>query len=186
MAEILEAEGRIDVLVVSAGVHVSGSIELVTEAEFDRVMGINFKGAFFLVQAVIPSMKARGSGCIALIGSDQCLVGKANSAIYGASKGAMGQLTKSLAIDYGPHGIRVNCVCAGTIETPLYHRAVERYCVRSGAVLEEVHKAEGEEQCLGRIGQPGEIAAAVLFLCSPGGGFVTGALLPVDGGYSAK
>ena len=73
-----------------------------------------------------------------------------------------------------------------TVETPLYHRAVERYCIKSGAELDEVHKAEGNLQSLGRIGQPEEIAAAVLFLCSPGSGFITGALLPVDGGYTAK
>jgi len=186
IAEIIETEGRIDVLIASAGIHHSGTVEDVSEDDYDRVMGVNLKGTFFLVQAVIKYMRVRSSGSIVLIGSDQCLVGKSTSAVYGASKGAIGQLTKSLAVDYGKYNIRVNCICSGTVETPLYHKAVEAYCEKTGAAIKDVHTAEAMEQPLERIGQPAQIADVVMFLSSDGAGFMTGSLVPVDGGYTAK
>ena len=102
------------------------------------------------------------------------------------TKHALASLAKTTAIDYAPFNIRSNIVCPGTIETPLYTKAVEAYCARSGADLAEVHQAEASEQPLGRIGQPKEVAAMVAYLASDEAGFVTGAMLPIDGGYTAR
>eukprot|EP00656_Telonema_subtile_P050288 TRINITY_DN6476_c0_g1_i4.p2 TRINITY_DN6476_c0_g1~~TRINITY_DN6476_c0_g1_i4.p2 ORF type:complete len:133 (-),score=17.18 TRINITY_DN6476_c0_g1_i4:210-608(-) len=127
-----------------------------------------------------------GLGSIVLVGSDQCTVGKSRSSLYGASKGAIAQLTRSMALDYAAVGIRVNCACVGTVDTPLYQNAVKAYCARTGAVEAEVHSAEAGEQPLGRVGRPEEVASLVYFLGSNESSFMTGGLIACDGGYTAK
>lgn len=178
-----QRSGQIDFLFSNAGIHLFAGIEDTTDEEFDNVVATNIFGTFFAVQSVLPYMKARQKGSIVLMGSDQSWVGKAQSSVYGLTKGAIGQLTKSTAIDYAPHGIRVNCICPGTIDTPLLHKAVHRYATLNAANESEVLKSLNTIQPLGRIGRPEEIAAVVAFLLSDENSFMTGSLVSADGGY---
>ena len=117
------------------------------------------------------------------MGSDQSFVGKASSAVYGVTKGAIAQLTKSTAIDYAPFNIRVNCICPGTTNTALLHRAVEKFAAKTGVEEHAVYTSLDGVQPMGRIGKPEEIAKSVAFLLSDESSFTTGCLFAVDGGY---
>lgn len=176
--------GTVDVLVSNAGIHFSGTIENTSEEQLERVLSINVKGTYAVIQAVLPGMKTRGKGAIILMASDQALIGKPNSFAYNLSKAALGSMAKTTALDYAAFGIRANAVCPGTIETPLYHQAIDRYCQESGRDPAEVHREEAALQPLGRLGQPDEVAALVMFLASEQAGFITGSLQVIDGGYT--
>jgi 2-keto-3-deoxy-L-fuconate dehydrogenase len=176
----------IDVLVSNAGIHFSGNIENTTEAELDNVFNINVKGAYAAVKAVLPQMKQQGNGAIILMASDQALIAKHNSFAYNLSKAALASIAKTTALDYASFNIRSNAVCPGTIETPLYHQAIDSYCQRSGADKAQAHQEEANLQPLGRLGQPEEVAELVLFLASDKAKFITGSLQVIDGGYTAQ
>ncbi len=180
---VYEKEKRIDYLFANAGVHLFASIEETSYEQLESIVATNILGVFCLLKEVLPIMRAQQSGSVVLMGSDQCFVGKGSSAVYGMTKGAVGQLTKSTAIDYAPYNIRVNCICPGTIETPLLERAVQQFMTKSGLGETEVQTLLDKAQPLGRIGQPIEIARTVRFLLSDDSSFTTGALFPVDGGY---
>ncbi|OEF52304.1 oxidoreductase [Enterovibrio norvegicus] len=183
---LMENEGQLDALVCNAGIHFSSTIENTEEADLDRVLDINVKGAYHAIRACLPVMKVAEKGSIVLLGSDQCTVAKPNSFAYNLSKHAIASMAKTTAIDYAKYNIRANAVCAGTTETPLYHNAINAYCARSGADKEEIHKEEGKLQPLGRIAQPEEIAHLVVFLASDKASFITGSLHAADGGYTAQ
>ncbi|WP_159817858.1 SDR family NAD(P)-dependent oxidoreductase [Colwellia sp. 20A7] len=176
----------IDVLVSNAGIHFSANIEETSEADFDKVLGINVKGAFAAIKAVLPNMKSNNSGAIILMSSDQALIAKHNSFAYNLSKSALASMAKTTALDYAQFNIRANAVCPGTIETPLYHQAIDNYCQKSGADKTEVHREEESLQPLNRLGQPEEVAELVLFLASDKAKFITGSLQVIDGGYTAQ
>lgn len=176
----------VDVLVSNAGIHFSGNIENTNEEEFDRVLNINVKGAYAAVKAVLPSMKSNKAGSIILMASDQALIAKQNSFAYNMSKAALASIAKTTALDYASYNIRSNAVCPGTIETPLYHQAINNYCARSGENKDKIHQEEAELQPLGRLGQPEEVAELVLFLASDKAKFITGSLQVIDGGYTAQ
>jgi NAD(P)-dependent dehydrogenase (short-subunit alcohol dehydrogenase family) len=176
----------IDVLVSNAGIHFSANIENTTEEDFDKVLNINVKGAYAAVKAVLPSMKNSHNGAIILMSSDQALIAKHNSFAYNLSKAALVSIAKTTALDYAAYNIRANAVCPGTIETPLYHQAIDNYCTKSGANKADVHAEEAALQPLNRLGQPDEVAELVLFLASDKAKFITGSLQVIDGGYTAQ
>ncbi|MCL1123830.1 SDR family NAD(P)-dependent oxidoreductase [Shewanella surugensis] len=189
VARIIEAisqTNNIDVLVSNAGIHFSATIENTSESELDKVFGINVKGAFAAIKAVLPNMKANKQGAIVLISSEQALVGKPNSFAYSLTKAALASIAKTTALDYASFNIRANAVCPGTIETPLYHDAIDNYCQKSGANKEDIHREEANLQPLGRLGQPEEVAELVLFLASDKAKFITGSLQVIDGGYTTR
>jgi len=177
---------NIDVLVSNAGIHFSATIENTSEAELDNIFNINVKGAYAAVKSVLPSMKANNNGAIILMASDQALVAKHNSFAYNLSKAALASIAKTTALDYASYNIRSNAVCPGTIETPLYHQAIDKYCASSGANKANTHQEEANLQPLKRLGQPEEVAELVLFLASDKARFITGSLQVIDGGYTAQ
>lgn len=182
----LSENQAIDVLISNAGMHFSANIENTSEAEFDKVFNLNVKGAYAAIKAVLPSMKANNQGVILLISSEQALVAKQNSFAYNLSKTALASMAKTTALDYAKFNIRANAICPGTIETPLYHKAIDSYCEKSGADKQTVHQEEAQLQPLGRLGQPQEVADLALFLASDKASFITGSLQVMDGGYTAQ
>lgn len=183
---IAQEHGGIDALVCNAGIHFSANIENTSEHELLNVFNINVKGAFSAIQASIPYMKAKNKGSVVIVSSDQALIAKGNSCAYNMSKAALASLAKTTAIDYAPYSIRANAVCPGTIETPLYHKAINNYCQRSGADKQQVHQEEAALQPLNRLGKPEEVAELVAFLVSDKSQFITGSLQVIDGGYTAQ
>ena len=183
---ICEQSKRIDVLVSNAGKHLSANIESTDEQTLDALFALNVKGAYAAVQSVLPSMKAQNSGAIILVASDQAIIGKQNSFAYNLTKHALASMAKTTALDYASFNIRVNAVCPGTIETPLFHNAIDAYCAKSGVNKAEIVAEEASLQPLNRLGQADEVAALVSFLASDDASFITGSLQSIDGGYTAQ
>jgi 2-keto-3-deoxy-L-fuconate dehydrogenase len=183
---IVSEHTKIDAVIISAGQHLSANIETTTDEQLLALMNLNLFGAYWLIREVIPYMKQQNKGNIVTVGSDQCSVAKPNSVVYGMTKSALLSLTKSVALDYAKYNIRANCIGAGTIETPLYTNAIIKYSEKSGIPLIDIERSEALEQPLGRVGQPEEVAELAYFLASDSSSFLTGALIPIDGGYTAK
>ncbi|OGT29883.1 MAG: oxidoreductase [Gammaproteobacteria bacterium RIFCSPHIGHO2_12_FULL_35_23] len=186
MKEITNCTPIIHALVCSAGIHFSANIENTSLADFKRVLETNFCGCFYTLKYVLPLMRQTKQGSIVLVSSEQALVGKKNSAVYGATKAAIAQLTKGTALDYAPFNIRVNAVCPGTIDTPLYQKAINNYSKKTGVPLQEIEREEANEQPIGRVGKPEEVAELIYFLSSDKANYITGSLQVIDGGYTTK
>ncbi|MEP0355771.1 MAG: SDR family oxidoreductase [Paraglaciecola sp.] len=178
--------GRVDALISNAGIHFSGNIEDTSEKDFERVFSLNVKGAITATKAVLPIMKQQKQGVILYMASDQALVAKTNSFAYNLSKSALASMAKTTALDYAQFNIRANAVCPGTIETPLYHTAIQNYVNESGVDINLVHQEEAALQPLGRLGKANEVAALTYFLASDDAAFITGSLQSIDGGYTAQ
>ena len=173
-----EAFGRLDILVSAAAPHDDGGTVTETSlADWERVVAVNLTGSFLLCRAALPLMIAGGGGSIILIASQLGRVGSAGRAAYCATKGALIQLAKVMAIDHAGENVRVNALSPGAVETA---RLTRRY-----GSFEAARAAIGPKHVLGRLGQPPEIAAAAVFLASDASSFVTGSDLLVDGGYTA-
>jgi NAD(P)-dependent dehydrogenase (short-subunit alcohol dehydrogenase family) len=179
VTRVRERFGRIDGLVNAAGVAGGGPVHLLDADEWDRVVDVNLKGTYLVSKHVIPAMLEQGSGSIVHVASVEGLEGFEGGSAYNASKGGVVLLTRNMAIDYGRRGVRVNAVCPGFIETPLLEAVLGMDEV--AAYRDKIREAHQ----LGRFGRPVEIANAALFLLSDEASFVTGAALPVDGGYHA-
>jgi NAD(P)-dependent dehydrogenase (short-subunit alcohol dehydrogenase family) len=175
--ETLAAFGRIDVLVNNAGTYVPNDTVGCTEEEWDEQVDTSLKGTFLMSKAVLPHMIERGGGAIVNNASGWGLVGGAEAVAYCAAKGGVVVMTKAMAIDHGPQGIRVNAVCPGDTETPMEYADAER----KGWTWER-YEEWASERPLGRMGTAEEVAKAILFLASDESSFITGTALPVDGG----
>jgi NAD(P)-dependent dehydrogenase (short-subunit alcohol dehydrogenase family) len=173
--------GRVDILVNAAGVIVRQAAYLTSDEEWQRIFRVNVDGVFFMSRAVVGGMVAAGSGVIVNFGSVWGEVGSAGHAAYAATKGAVHQLTRSMALEHARDGIRINAVCPGEIRTPML--ASERTQPPSEAELDELADATVP---MGRLGEPEEVAEVVAFLASDAASYMTGAMVAVDAGYAAR
>ena len=183
-AAVAAGDGRIDGAVTAAGVAGGGPAHLVDEAEWRRVIDINLTGTFLVAKHVIGQLLLQDRvdgerGSVVTVASIEGLEGTAGGSAYNASKGGVVLLTKNLAIDYGPSGIRANAICPGFIDTPMTEALFGTDGIAGGAALWI------EEHALRRFGRPEEIAAAARFLLSGDASFVSGHAMTVDGGYTA-
>jgi len=184
---VAAATGRIDILVNNAGITNFGDILETPLAEVEDVLAVNLKAPFMMIKAVLPHMLRQKSGSIVNNASDQALIGKRHSAIYGASKAALAQLTKSAALDWGPHGIRFNCIAPGSTDTPMLRRVLgELHARYPDDYPADSVNAYKENIALRRFAAPVEIAWVVAFLASEASSFVTGTVIPIDGGFTAQ
>jgi NAD(P)-dependent dehydrogenase (short-subunit alcohol dehydrogenase family) len=180
VARLVEAAestlGSIDVLINNAGIAHKDSFLEMDVAEWDRILRVNLRGMFLVAQAVARRMVSGGGGVIVNMASTNALGGEENLAHYNASKGGVLQLTRTMAVELGRHGVRVNCLCPGFIRTPL-----------NDAISNEAFVAayERDKIPLGRAGTPAEVAAAYAFLASDDASFIHGEALVIDGGQTA-
>jgi len=173
---VIESHGRIDILVNNAGVHLKKPIADVTDEEYQRVILTNQTAMFSLTREVAEIMKVNGSGAVLNISSMASQYGLPNVIAYTASKSAIEGMTRAMAVELAPFGIRVNCIAPGFIKTNMSSLALDRDPERKQKVLSRTP--------LGRLGKPGEVADAAFFLVSESASFITGVVLPVDGGNS--
>jgi len=185
--QVMAKEQELNYLFVNAGVHVYATLEDTAVEDIHRIIDVNVKGYLFTLKFALPIMKKqKAGGNIVLTGSDTTFVGKPSLTVYGCTKGAIGQMTKSLAIDYAQYNIRINCVCPGTIDTPLVRHSVEIYSQQTGAKQADIIKDLEKAQPLHKLGTVEEVARLVYFLCSDQTPFMTGSLVSIDGGYTAQ
>lgn len=179
MEEILKTYGRLDAAFNNAGIQTpQRPMAEITNDEFDHTVAVDLKGVWNCMQYEIPQMLKQGGGCIVNTSSQGGVTGFPGQAAYIACKHAVIGLTRTAAIDYADKGIRINAVCPGCILTPMAADIIRR----NPAMAEEFNKMIPQ----GRLGQPEEIAHAVMWLCSPGASFVQGSALMVDGGFTVK
>ncbi|MGQ0792858.1 MAG: SDR family NAD(P)-dependent oxidoreductase [Deltaproteobacteria bacterium] len=173
--------GRIDILFNNAGVLPVGTTHETSVEDWDRVFNINVKGTWLMSKFSIPHMLNRGYGCIINNSSILGLKAIPGVAAYNSTKGAVTQLTRSMALEYASKGIRVNAICPGTIVTPMVENLIDGFEDKQAAeaLFTSFHP-------IGRLGRPEEIAHAVMFLCDDNVGFMNGTMLSVDGGWVAK
>lgn len=182
----VERFGSLNAVFANAGIHRKNTVLDISDEEFDLVVKTNIYGTFHTLRAAVPVIEKCGGGSVVICASDQTFIGKANSFAYGLTKGALGQMTKSLAIDLAPKGIRVNAVCPGTVRTPLVSRLFDAIEAKGGPAADELWRMENDDFLLHRVAEPEEVAEAVFFLASDASSFCTGSLLPVDGGLTAR
>ncbi len=183
VAETVDRFGRLDVLFNNAGICLHGPIDETPDDEWRRLIDINVSGSFYMARATVRQMKAQsGGGAIINMASECALIAYERLPAYSATKGAIAMLTKVMAIDHARDGIRVNAVCPGDIDTPMTDMGWQHLDLSS----EEIREKLKSHIPLGKVGQPIDIAHAVMYLASDAAGFVTGTLFPIDGGTTAR
>lgn len=179
--ETVRAFGQLNILFNNAGIILRNrNVEATTEAEWDATMETNVKSIFLMSRAALPYLRAAGGGAIVNTASYVGLVGFPGLAAYAASKGAVVNLTRAMALDHARDKIRVNCICPGSVETEMIHSAWRAY-----GDVEEAARVWAAKHPMNRIASPDEVARVVLFLASAESSFITGAAIPVDGGITA-
>ncbi len=182
-AEVAEETfGGIDALFCNSGIHRRNTVLDISQEELDLVIQTNIYGTTYSLQAVLPYIIKRGGGAVVLNSSDQFYVGKAHSFAYGMTKGAIGQIARSLAIDLAQYNIRVNAVCPGTIHTPLVDNLFSAFSAKDNKTIEQYWQEENALFARGEAGRPEEVAEMVFFLISDKASFCTGGHYLIDGG----
>lgn len=176
----VEEFGRLDILVNNAGMVRRADVVGTTEDEWDRVMDVNVKSVFLMSKFAVPVMARQASGSIVNIGSGWGIKGGRKAVSYCASKGAVVNMTRAMAIDHGAQNIRVNCICPGDTDTPMLREEANQLGQAEAQFMEEA-----AQRPLNRYAQPIEIAHAVAYLVSDAASYITGAVLAVDGGGTA-
>ena len=178
--EAIQRYGKIDILVNNAAVCPPGSVVTTSEETWNQVIDVNLKGVFLCCKYTIPHMEKAGGGAIVNIGSINSLMAMENEAAYDASKGGVLMLTRAMALDFAKARIRVNCICPGAIETPMLKASLD-----TSPDPKAARQSLTAKHPLRRTGTPDEVAQAALFLATDASSFVTGAVIPVDGGILA-
>ncbi len=176
--------GRLDAVVNAAGLWTEGASADTTEAEWDRVIGVNLKGLYFLTSAAIPHLVA-SEGCVINVSSDAGIQGNAGAAVYCASKGGVSILTKALALELAPHGIRVNSVCPGDVDSPMLRGQAAVFAPNDQQPYLDKLLAGYPQGSRARFIRPSEIAELIWFLAQPAAAPITGANISADFGLSA-
>ncbi|MCK6630632.1 MAG: SDR family oxidoreductase [Anaerolineae bacterium] len=176
----LERHGRLDVLVNAAGIIVRADALNTSDEQWQRVLNVNVSGVFYMSRAAVAVMKQQGQGAIVNFGSIWGEVGATGVVAYCASKGAVHQITRAMALDHVKDGIRINAVCPGEVNTPMLQSE------RNEPVTPELLQRLAETVPMGRLAEPVEIARVVLFLASDAASYMTGAMVNVDAGYTAR
>ena len=173
--------GRLDVLVNNAGIRLYHTVVEASAESWDEILGVNLKGYAFCAKAAIPIMREAGGGSIVNVASVRSVTSVGKTTQYDTTKAAVAGLTRGMAADHAPDGVRVNAVCPGPIYTPFHERRIREL----GRTLEQYQEDAARGTMLRRAGTPEEVAACILFLASDDASYVTGTLLFVDGGYTA-
>ena len=184
VAQAASWAGRLDAVVNAAGLWTEGASSETTEAEWDRVIGVNLKGLYFLTSAAIPHLAA-SEGCVINLSSDAGIQGNAGAAVYCASKGGVSILTKALALELAPHGIRVNSVCPGDVDSPMLRGQAAVFAPDNQRAYLDKLLSGYPQGPRARFIQPSEIAELIWFLAQPAAAPITGANISVDFGLSA-
>ncbi len=180
--EVIQKQGRLDVLVNAAGIIVRADALATTDDDWHRMLEVNVSGTFFMCRAAIAHMKEQGCGAIVNFGSIWGMVGGRGHVAYCASKGAVVQMTRALALDHARDGIRINAVCPGEVDTPMLRRGGRDRPLTD----EDLAKMADETIPMGRLAQPAEVANVAFFLASDEASYMTGATVPVDAGYTTE
>lgn len=177
--------GALHSVVANAGIHRRNTLLDITDDELDLMIQTNIYGTVNTLRETVPHIIAAGGGSVVINASDQWFVGKPHSFAYGLTKGALGQITRSLSIDLGPDNVRVNAVCAGTIRTPLVDNLFARNSKLEKRPIEDFWREENAMYARGEVGRPEEVAEVMYFLASDASSFCTGGHYLVDGGLVA-
>lgn len=178
--------GKLDSVFANAGIHRKNTLLTITDEELDFMIQTNIYGTVNTLREAVPHIIKAGGGSVVINASDQWFIGKSASFAYGLTKGALGQMTRSLSIDLGPEKVRVNAICAGTIRTPLVDNIFDKLSKDNNCSVDTYWKEENSLYARGYVGEAKEVAELVYFLASDASSFCTGGHYLVDGGLVAR